>query len=107
MISINLIIQCAQLLHVSTRQRTLRILAGERPRADARPSAASRCDSSHDDQFGFVPLGGLENGFRQNGRFFDHAAYSDSLGYETVTREEDVHLALAAVAVRTSGVSLA
>ena len=34
------------------------------------------------------------------GRFFDRAAYSGSLGYETVMREEDPHLALASVAVR-------
>ena len=34
------------------------------------------------------------------GRFFDHAAYSGSLGYETVMREEDAHLALASVAGR-------
>lgn len=34
------------------------------------------------------------------GRFFDHAAYSGSLGYETVMREEEAHLARASVAVR-------
>ena len=34
------------------------------------------------------------------GRFFDHAAYSGSLGYETAMREEDAHLALASVALR-------
>jgi hypothetical protein len=34
------------------------------------------------------------------GRFFDRAAYSGSLGYETVMREENAHLALASVAAR-------
>lgn len=31
------------------------------------------------------------------GRFFDRAAYSGSLGYETVLRGEDAHLGLASV----------
>jgi len=34
------------------------------------------------------------------GRFFDRAAYSASIGYETVMREADAHMALASVAVR-------